>query len=81
MHFWALEPLHGRFVFLLTQAILRQADSLTPQLLLDKLWSAMEGELKHNSSNHRFVRHGAGSIKKHAKSFYGWFLFCLNRWY
>ena len=30
--------LHGRFLLMHAQTILRQADFLTPQLLLDKLW-------------------------------------------
>ena len=38
MHTRALEPLHGRFLFIHAHTILRQDDFLTPQLLFDKLF-------------------------------------------
>ena len=37
-YFRALEPPHGRFLFIHAQTILSRADILTPQLLLDYLW-------------------------------------------
>ena len=39
IYFCALEPFHGRFLFVHAQTVVRQADFLTPELLLDKLWS------------------------------------------